>query len=72
MIVSEMVRGTKVAVIFMNFVLTSEEGKCKFVIVWKEKLQRKVSLPTSWQTPAEESVIHSLYYPSSVGSQGTW
>lgn len=67
-----MVRDTKVAVIFMNFVLTSEEGKCKFVVIWKEKLQCEFSLPTSWQTLAEESVICSLYYRSSVGSQGTW
>lgn len=31
-----MIVAAKVAVILMNFVLTNEEGKCKFVITWKE------------------------------------
>lgn len=47
MIGSEPVRETKVAVISMDFVLTSEEGKCQFVVIQQEKVQRGCSLPAS-------------------------
>jgi len=42
-----MVRDAKVAVIFVNFVLISEEGKHRFTVTWKEKLECEFSLCTS-------------------------
>lgn len=68
MIGSELVRETKVPVISMGFLLAREEGKCKVVVIQQEKVQCGCSVPTSWETPAEELV----FCRSSVGSQGAW